>query len=163
VLPALFACSLAALGVAHPSTASALQNYPGLVDTALGSQTMVVEKQIAPPMGCQLCHTSPIGGTTTLSAFGNVMVSQYGFPDVGVSENALAQAALAKLEATEPKLWKDMQAGIDPNSDPVFTDQAPPQPQYGCSAAPQSTPEPFWLSSALACFACLAFARRRRL
>jgi hypothetical protein len=158
VLPALLVASLV---IAHASMASALQNYPGLVDTALGSQTMVVETKIAPPMGCQLCHTSSIGGTTTLSAFGNVMVSQYGFPDVGVSENALAQSALSKLEAAEPKLWKDMQAGIDPNSDPVFTEQAPPQPQYGCSAAPRSA-EPFCVSGAFGLLACLAFARSRR-
>lgn len=50
-------------------------------------------------------------------------------------EDANVLASMAKLKAAEPKLWADMQAGIDPNSDPVFLSGAPPAPEYGCSSS----------------------------
>jgi hypothetical protein len=62
------------------------------------------------------------------------MITEYDFPKTTVAEDELVKESLAKLMAAQPKLWADMQEGIDPNTDPVLTEQAPPQPQYGCTA-----------------------------
>jgi hypothetical protein len=118
--------------LAWPSPARASMSYPGDVDTALGVPG-IVETKLAPTKGCQLCHTDPNGGTLTLTAFPNYLISQYDFPKTTVAEDGLVAASLAKLKVAEPKLWADMQAGIDPNTDPVLAEQAPPQPAYGCS------------------------------
>ena len=129
---AAFVSGAALMAWSAPALANA--SYPGDVDTALG-KPMIVETKIAPTMGCQLCHTNPGGGTMTLTTFANYMIAEYDFPKTTVAEDALVAASLAKLKAAEPKLWADMQAGIDPNTDPVLAEQAPPQPQYGCSSA----------------------------
>lgn len=133
-------CVVAAALLAWPSAARANQSYPGDVDTALGVPG-VVETKMAKTKGCQLCHTDPNGGTTTLMPFADYMISQYGFPKTIAPEDAIVAASLAKLKAAEPKLWADMQMGIDPNTDPVLAEQAPPHPSYGCStgAAPGTT------------------------
>jgi MYXO-CTERM domain-containing protein len=146
------------LCVAWSSAAWALNGYPLVVDTALGKPG-IVENKIAPQKGCQLCHTSSDGATTTLKPFAHYMIAEFGFPNVGVEEDSQVVAALAKLKDAEPKLWSDMQAGIDPNTDPVFTDQAPPQPQHGCSTSPSSPGSAWYGAMALASFA--AVLRRR--
>jgi hypothetical protein len=117
-----------------PSSARAEATYPGDVDTALG-KAGIVETKIAPPMGCQLCHTDPNGGTTTLTPFANYMVATYGLPKAAAVEDANVMASLAQLKAAEPTLWADMQMGIDPNTDPALGASAPPQAQYGCSSS----------------------------
>jgi hypothetical protein len=113
-------------------------------------------------MGCQLCHTSATGATPDLTAFPSYLIYQFGFMKTSEEEDALLVAALAKLEAAEPKLWADMKAGKDPNVDPNLTALAPPQPQYGCSMrrAP-SGPQTGWTATGLG-LAIVALSRRRR-
>ena len=116
---------------------------------------------MAPPMGCQLCHTDPSGGTLTLSLFGNYLVSEYGFPKIAAIQDAQLAQSLAKLKAGQPELWAHMQAGVDPNTDPLLTDNAPPQPEYGCSAATNGgSTGPAW-AGLLALFAFAVLARSR--
>lgn len=133
-LPRCVALVVGAALVAWSPLAFANPSYPGDVDTALG-KPMIVEAKIAPTTGCKLCHTDSAGGTTTLTVFANYMIAEYGFPKTIVPEDELVKESLARLMAAQPKLWADMQDGIDPNTDPVLTEQAPPQPQYGCTAA----------------------------
>ncbi|MGH7434486.1 MAG: hypothetical protein ACRENE_02345 [Polyangiaceae bacterium] len=148
--------------LAFPREARAEARYPGDVDMALG-KPMIVETKIAPTMGCQLCHTSSVGGTTTLTPFANEMIARYDFPKAMAVEDANVLASLAKLEAAEPKLWADMQAGIDPNTDPVFLEGAPPSPEYGCSSAGgRAAPGIAGVGIAWACGIALALRRRRR-
>jgi hypothetical protein len=163
--PGLLAAALGtttALLLAFPPAARAEATYPGDVDMALGVPG-VVEK-MDPPSGCQLCHTDPAGGTTTLTPFANDLVARYEFPKAAAVEDANVLASLAKLKAAEPKLWADMQAGIDPNSDPVFLSGAPPAPGYGCSSSGRggaSETGSGWCP-ALAFGVMLAQRRRRR-
>jgi MYXO-CTERM domain-containing protein len=148
-----------ALAVWSP-TARAEQPYPADVDTALGKPDLV-ETKMDPPMGCQLCHTDPTGGTTTLTLFGNYLVSEYDFPKIAVIQDAQLAQVLAKLKAGQPELWAHMQAGVDPNTDPLLTENAPPQPAYGCSAgASGGSTGPAW-AGLLGLFAFAAFARSR--
>jgi hypothetical protein len=143
-----------------PSAASANQSYPGDVDTALGVPG-IVETKMAPTKGCQLCHTDPNGGTTSLTPFADYVVSQYGFPKTLVPEDAVVAVALAKLKDAEPKLWAHMQKGVDPNTDPALAEQAPPHPDYGCAACPPGDTGGLpWLAGAPL---ALVAARRRRL
>jgi hypothetical protein len=153
--------SLTALVLAvRAAPAAAYQGYPMVVDTALGVP-QVVETEIAPTMGCQLCHTSNTGGTLTLTAFPSYLISQFGFEKTSSEEDPLLVAALAKLEAAQPKLWADMKAGKDPNLDSNLTALAPPQPQYGCAIRREPTAtETQWVMACLG-FAIVAAARRR--
>jgi MYXO-CTERM domain-containing protein len=139
--------------------AAAYQGYPKVVDTALGVP-QIVETKIAPSMGCQLCHTSNTGGTLNLTAFPSYLISQFGFEKTSSEEDPLLVDALAKLEATEPKLWADMKEGMDPNVDPSLTAVAPPQPQYGCSV--RSSPSDGGDARAAAGVLALLTATRRR-
>jgi MYXO-CTERM domain-containing protein len=90
------------------------------------------------------------------------MVADYGLPKVNALEDNQVAQAFARLEAAEPKLWADMKAGVDPNSDPTFTESAPPQPQYGCAASKVPTgPGSSW-PTALGLAALAVTLRRRR-
>ncbi len=92
--------SCAAL-VAWPTPTFANMSYRDDVDAALG-KPMVLETKIAPPMGCQLCHTNPNGGTLTLTTFANYMIAEYDFPKTSVPEDELVKASLARLMAAQP-------------------------------------------------------------
>ena len=132
---------------AHPG-------YPAIIDKTLNVE---VEK-IDPPMGCQLCHTSDQGGTTTLTKFGTLLVSRYGLqstPAETSGSDASLQGALMGLASEQPRLMQDLASGTDPNVD--VTDD--PTPMYGCSLSRRSTGD--W--TAIALFGGLvALAYRRR-
>jgi hypothetical protein len=98
------------------------QPYPTDIDQMLG----VSVETIKPPMGCELCHTDPNGGTTSLRPFGQLMVSKYGL----TTDTATLAPAVQALEMDNPKLVADLKSGTDPN-----TDVSDPVPLYGCSAA----------------------------
>jgi MYXO-CTERM domain-containing protein len=120
---------VASLTAATPARAQT--GYPTIIDTTLGIDL----GKIDPPTGCQLCHTSSAGGTTSLTPFGTLMVSKYGLISTTVETAGADQSlvtALQMLQANDPKLIQDLQMGIDPNAD------APndPIPEYGCSATP---------------------------
>jgi hypothetical protein len=119
------------IGAGWSGTARAFMGYPQLVDTWLGTNGLV--EKFEPPMGCQLCHVSPAGGTAELRPFGNLMVASYGIPTTA-EQDAVLNAALADLKSVNPTLYADMQQSKDPNDDPALTAQALPQPDYGCSA-----------------------------
>jgi hypothetical protein len=122
-----FAAGLvAALTAAKPAHAQA--GYPPIISMTLG----VDMDKIDPPTGCQLCHTSSAGSTTSLTAFGNRMVYKYGLISTSVETAAADQSvvtALNALQADDPKLIEDLQMGIDPNPDTP----SGPIPAYGCS------------------------------
>jgi len=131
---ALIACGCAFAAVVDWSAAaSAYQGYPPIVDAWLGADGGLIQA-IEPPMGCELCHVSDQGGTVELKPFANLLVAGYGLPKTAEEDTAL-MGALAGLEAADPTLYKDMQHGIDPNTDPALTAQELPQPEYGCSVA----------------------------
>jgi hypothetical protein len=152
---------LALAALTWSSAALALPSYPKDVDTALGKPG-IVEGKMAPPMGCQLCHTSTSGGTTTVTLFASYLIAQYEFPSAPVMEDALVAGSLAKLETAEPKLWADMQAGIDPNVDPVLAEQAPHRVEYGCSTGPARGGCSFAWAAALLALATVGRRTRRR-
>jgi hypothetical protein len=142
--------------IAWSSSASAYMGYPLVVDTWLGKPGLV---ETMKPMGCQLCHVSPQGGTVELKAFGNFLVAQYGLPKSAEEDSAL-MGVLTELKAANPTLYADMQDGIDPNEDPALTAHELPQPEYGCSTGPtRRTGEP-WLGLLLAMIP-LVVSRRR--
>ncbi len=149
-------CVIASL-VAWSTTADAYMGYPGVVDAWLGKDGFVEMND--PPMGCQLCHVDPQGGTVELKPFANDLVARYGLPKTAEQDAAL-MGILGELEAANPALFKDMQQGIDPNTDPALTAQALPQPEYGCSAGTvDSQDRPPWLAILVA---LAALARRSR-
>jgi hypothetical protein len=129
-LAAGLAAVLAAATPAHAQT-----GYPTIIDMTLG----VDVAKIDPDHGCQLCHTSSAGGTTSLTPFGSRMVSKYGLISTTVETSGADQslvAALKALQADDPKLIDDLQMGIDPNPDTPND----PIPEYGCSATPARAP-----------------------
>jgi hypothetical protein len=150
-------CAVASL-IAWSATADAFMGYPPVVDTWLAKDGLV--EKFEPPMGCQLCHVSDIGGTVELKPFGNMLVATYGLSKA-VMEDTVLMGALAELKATNPMLYADMQKGIDPNTDPALTAHELPQPEYGCSAgaAPNS---PRWSAILLAIVSLAAGLRRPR-
>jgi hypothetical protein len=118
-LSAIFALLLAAEPArAHPG-------YPQKVDAAFG----VSVETIDPSMGCQLCHTSASGGTTSLRPFGQRLVATYGLDNTATENDQSLEQALQGLKAGDPQLVQDLQKGLDPNPD-VLND---PTPQYGCA------------------------------
>jgi hypothetical protein len=143
--------------VAGAKVAHAQPGYPAIVNKTLNIDITVIE----PSMGCQLCHTSDQGNTTSLRPFGNMLVSRYGLMSVTV-ESAGADAslvtALQSLQADEPTLYKDLQMGNDPNPD-VTND---PVPQYGCSSAPGRSDGAAILAVGFGLFALSAARRGRR-
>jgi MYXO-CTERM domain-containing protein len=149
---------VAALTAAKPAHAQA--GYPPIIDTTLGIDL----GKIDPPTGCQLCHTSSAGSTTSLTAFGHRMVSRYGLISTTVETAAADQSlvsALKALQADDPKLIEDLQMGMDPNADTP----SGPIPEYGCSStlAPSRAPKGgASLVAAAALGAAVARRRRRR-
>ncbi len=154
---ALAAGLVASLTAAKPAHAQA--GYPPIIDTTLGIDL----GKIDPPTGCQLCHTSSAGGTTSLTAFGNRMVYKYGLISTTVETSAADQslvAALKALQADDPKLIEDLQMGMDPNPDTPNG----PIPEYGCSSsiAPSRVPANGAGFAAAAALAAAVVRRSRR-
>jgi len=153
VVPALLA---AGLFVSRP--AAAHPDFPPAIDTDLGLTGSVILESVYPPSGCQLCHTSPAGGTLSLTPFGDLLVDMY-----GVSSSALIDdptqltAALAAMQMQDPTLVTDLKTGKDP-SDDVHTSVLL-MPEYGCSAAPGS---PGGCGAVLLAVAAAALRRGRR-
>jgi hypothetical protein len=151
---ALAAGLVAALTAAKPAHAQA--GYPPIIDTTLGIDL----GKIDPPTGCQLCHTSSAGGTTSLTAFGNRMVYKYGLVSTTVETAAADQslvAALKALQADDPKLIMDLQMGMDPNPDTPTG----PIPGYGCSGAVSPSRAPAGGAGLFAGAALVAAVARR--
>jgi hypothetical protein len=135
-----------ALLLAEP--ASAHQGYPQRVDAAFG----VSVETIDPSMGCQLCHTSGSGGTTSLRPFGQHLVATYGLDNSATENDQSLDQALQGLKAGDPQLVADLQKGLDPNPD-VLND---PTPQYGCAVGPRGGGFPCGALVALAVAGVLA-------
>jgi hypothetical protein len=158
---ALAAGLVAALTAAKPAHAQA--GYPPIIDMTLGIDLAKID----PPTGCQLCHTSSAGATTSLTAFGNRMVYKYGLISTTVETAAADQSlvsALNALKADDPKLIEDLQTGMDPNPDTPNG----PIPEYGCSStvapsgARNATKAGAGLVAAAAALAAAVARRRRR-
>jgi hypothetical protein len=141
------------------ATASAFMGYPAVVDTWLGKSGLI--QMIEAPMGCELCHVSDQGGTVELRPFGNLLVANYGLPRTA-EEDAVLMGALAGLEALNPKIYTDMQHGLDPNTDPALTAEELPQPEYGCSVARTRSDGPIGIGILLAGLPLACVLRRRR-
>ena len=89
--------------LAAPKPARAQTGYPAIIDMTLG----VDVAKLDPPNGCQLCHTSNSGGTTSLTPFGTLLVSKYGLISTTVETSGADQSlvsALKSLRTNDPKL-----------------------------------------------------------
>jgi hypothetical protein len=141
------------------ATASAFMGYPAVVDTWLGKSGLI--QTIEPPMGCELCHVSDQGGTVELRPFGDLLVANYGLPRTA-EEDTVLMGALAGLKAANPKLFTDMQHGVEPNTDPALTAEELPQPEYGCSVARAKSGGPLGIGILFAGLPLACALRRRR-
>jgi hypothetical protein len=125
--------SIAFLVVTAWSThAAASMTFPPIVDQHLkltGAQT--IERAVAPPDGCLLCHTTEKGGPGTNNAFG-ALLRQHGA--VGGVPSTVAPA-LDAVEMDDPHAIDDIIMGINPNNDKATPTESLPQPSYGCSTA----------------------------
>jgi len=150
-----FALAAVAVVLSGADDAGAHPGYPPIVDATLGIDVTKID----PPMGCQLCHTDP-GGGTPLRPFGQRLVATYGLDSNASTENDNSlQIALEGLQSGDPTLVQDLQKGVDPNPD-VTND---PLPEYGCSAG-STPPTAGALASLLSAllFLSLAVVRRSR-
>jgi hypothetical protein len=121
-----FALAAVVVVLSRASVAGAHPGYPSIVNSTFNIDVTKFE----PPMGCQLCHTDP-GGGSPLRAFGQRLVSTYDLDSNASTENDNSLTiALKGMQSGDPLLVQDLQKGTDPNPD-VTND---PLPQYGCSA-----------------------------
>ena len=96
---------------AWSSTVSASMIFPAAVDKDLSLPAMWVEKTVASPQGCLLCHKIQAGGSGTTNAFGGEL-KQNG----AMAENvASLQGALLAVAASDPLAISDIKAGTNPN------------------------------------------------
>lgn len=152
--------SLALLvAMAWTSQAAASTSFPQQVDDHLkltGAAT--IERAVAPPDGCLLCHQTELGGFGTNNAFGTKL-RQNGA--VG-AEPGTVGPALDAVEKIDPRAIDDIVMGINPNDDPDDDVPPLPQPSYGCAMnGGAAAGDEAWAASLLA-IAALATSRRRR-
>jgi hypothetical protein len=142
---ATLACAVFMLQV---GVARATPDFPG----AVVSDLMLPGITIDAPMGCTLCHTSDLGGTT-LKPFGTLLQAD------GLAPYNLTSLhdALAQIATEQPKLIADIKAGIDPSPDVAGI----VAPEYGCSLTRAGAP-PSWIVAGALAGTALVFAGRRR-
>src|SRR5580658_7609165 len=91
--------------------------FPPVVDTDLDlSGSSTIEKAVAPPDGCLLCHLTEQGGLGTNNRFGLEMKHNGAVAE----ETATLGPALAAIEASDPLAISDIKMGINPNDDPKW-------------------------------------------
>jgi MYXO-CTERM domain-containing protein len=151
--------SLALLvAMAWTSQAAASTSFPQQVDDHLkltGAAT--IERAVAPPDGCLLCHQTELGGFGTNNAFG-ARLRQNGA--VG-AEPSTVGAALDALDRMDPRAIDDIMTGINPNDDPEDDVPPLPQPSYGCTMSGGAAAGDEAWAAALLAIAVLATSRRR--
>jgi hypothetical protein len=143
--------------MALSSTAIASPSFPQHVDTDLTLPAMWVEKTVARPDGCLLCHLSEMGGFMTNNAFG-LELKQNGAMAGNV---ASLQGALLAVAASDPLAISDIKAGTNPNNDPKWLDRSTstdPQPTYGCGSIGSISPGAPGNRDGVAVFACVLAA-----
>ena len=156
------ACALAAFVVLWSGDAAAHPGYPLVVENTLGLPAIFDPS--GNNGGCYLCHQTP-GGGTALRPFGTLLVQQYGLSSDPVNEDdsSLVAALQAMKAGPEAKLIADIQAGVDPNDDPLIDEVANPTPEYGCSVgAPAAGGSAPWLVGVAFGLALAGVAVRRR-
>jgi hypothetical protein len=136
---------------------SASMIFPAAVDKDLSLPAMWVEKTVASPQGCLLCHKIQAGGSGTTNAFGGEL-KQNG----AMAENvASLQGALLAVAASDPLAISDIKAGTNPNDDPKWLDRSTstdPQPTYGCGSIGSISPGAPSTRDGFAVFACILAA-----
>jgi MYXO-CTERM domain-containing protein len=156
------ACSFALPGVLWTAAAAAHPGYPMVVETTLGLSA--VFDPSGNNGGCYLCHQTTAGGTA-LRPFGTLLVQQYGLSSDPVNEDdSSLMAALEALKAgPDAKLAADIEAGVDPNDDPLIDEVANPTPEYGCSVgAPAAGGSAPWVVGVALGLALAGAAVRKR-
>jgi hypothetical protein len=145
--------------------ASASASFPAQVDTDLNLPSMWVEKSVAPPDGCLLCHKIEIGGLNTNNGFGAEMKRNGAMATL---PKTLAGAFQA-IEASDPLAISDIKMGVNPNDDPKWlsgSTTTDPVPTYGCGSVSRGRPNRVGvvalLGSLLALFVARVASRRRR-
>jgi hypothetical protein len=117
--------------------ASATPDFPGAVEQYLRLPSGTLAAKVDPPCGCPLCHVNGCAGGPPLTDFGTLMQANGAVPFQAAQT---AAPALAAIEAQEPQLITDLQAGTDPDLDPSLS--AAGGVRYGCALVPggDSTP-----------------------
>ncbi len=122
---------------------------------------MWVEKSVAPPDGCLLCHKSEIGGLMTNNAFGQEL-KQNGATAENVSS---LQGALQAVIASDSLAISDIKMGTNPNDDPKWLTRSTstdPQPSYGCGSVSPGAPGNRGSAAVLVCVLATLIARAQR-
>jgi hypothetical protein len=141
--------------------------FPPVVDTDLHlSGSATIEKAVAPPDGCLLCHLTEQGGLGTNNRFGLEMLHSGAVAE----ETATIAPALDAIQASDPLAISDIKMGINPNDDPKWlsgSTSTDPVPTYGCGSVSPAPPNGFGSGVALASIVAALIARgtfrRRRL
>jgi hypothetical protein len=114
-------------------------SFPATVDTDLKLPAGWVEKSVAPPDGCLLCHQTEMGGYLTNNAFGLEMKRNGA---MGTDPGSVA-GALSALEVSDPLGISDIRMGTNPNDDPKWLNgstSTDPSPTYGCGSVSPGAP-----------------------
>jgi hypothetical protein len=125
--------------LAWGSTAIASPSFPATVDADLDLPPTWVEKTVAPPDGCLLCHNTEAGGLGNTNAFGTEMKRSGAAAEV----TATLKGALAAIAASDPLAIADIKMGENPNKDAKWLEGATsvdPVPGYGCGSISPGDP-----------------------
>jgi hypothetical protein len=126
--------------MAWSSTVAASTSFPSTVDTDLNLPAGWVEKSVAPPDGCLLCHLVESGGFGTNNAFGLEMKRNGA---IGGEPQTVA-GALTTVGMSDPLAISDIKMGSNPNDDPKWLNgstSTDPSPTYGCGSVSPVAPE----------------------
>jgi len=155
--------SLLALGsaLAWASPAMASPSFPATVDADLDLPTTWVEKMVAPPDGCLLCHKTEAGGLGNTNAFGTEMKRSGATAEV----TATVKGALASIAASDPLAIADIKMGENPNDDAKWlagSTSVDPVPGYGCGSISPGEPRGFGKLGIFGLIVAAMMARRAR-
>jgi hypothetical protein len=125
--------------LAWGSPAIASPSFPATVDADLDLPPMWVEKTVAPPLGCLLCHKTEAGGLGNTNAFGTEMKRSGAIAEV----TATLKGALQEIAESDPLAIADIKTGTNPNNDAKWLEGATsvdPVPGYGCGSISRGEP-----------------------